>query len=273
MLLILAPVTGFAADLNDAKAVPHLDMTGQTAYRDFLAADRHRAFAIAPGGAWTWNSGTSSVESSADEALQSCEFDNGQRCILYAVDDKVVFDRKAWAGLWGPYLDRTAAEHAPIGLKRGERFHDLAFNSPVGKAMKLSDLRGKVIVLHFWGSWCPPCRREMPDMQQLHRALGKSSGIEMVLLQVREDIETARKWARQQQLQLPLHDSGVMKKEGDSLPLANGKAIHDRHIAEVFPTTYILDKHGIVVYSHIGAVSRWKEYLPLLRDVAARSGK
>lgn len=271
--LLFASTAATAASLNDIEAIPHLDRTGKEAYRDFLAAERHRAFAIAPGGAWTWNGNGSSAESVAEDTLQTCEFDNGHACILYALDDKVVFDKKAWSGLWGPYPDRSAADRANTGLKRGERFYDLAFKDPQGKAMKLSDLRGKVVVLHFWGSWCPPCRREMPEMQQLHRQLGDSSEIKMVLLQVREDIGTARKWARQQRLQLPLFDSGVSKKANDSLPLANGKSIHDRYIAEVFPTTYILDKHGIVVFANVGAISRWSEYLPLLHDAAARSGK
>ena len=262
-----------AAGLNDAEAVPHLDNAGRSAYREFLLAGSHRAFAIAPGGAWTWNGNGSSGESVAEDTLQTCEFDNGHACILYAQDDKVVFDKKVWSGLWGPYLDRSAADKANIGLKRGERFYDLAFKDPQGKAMRLSDLRGKVVVLHFWGSWCPPCRREMPEMQQLHRQLGESSEIKMILLQVREDIGTAGKWARQQRLRLPLYDSGVSKKANDSLPLAGGKSIHDRYIAEVFPTTYILDKHGIVVFANIGPISRWSEYLPLLHDVAAHSGK
>lgn len=271
--LLFSSAAATAAGLNDIEAIPHLDQSGKDAYRDFLAGGRHRAFAIAPGGAWTWNGNGSSAESVAEDTLQTCEFDNGHACILYALDDKVVFDNKAWTGLWGPYLDQSAAGRANTGLKRGERFYDLAFKDPQGKAMKLSDLRGKVVVLHFWGSWCPPCRREMPEMQQLHRQLGDSPDIRMVLLQVREDIGTARKWARQQHLRLPLYDSGVSKKANDSLPLAGGKSIHDRYIAEVFPTTYILDKHGIVVFANIGPISRWSEYLPLLRDVAARSGK
>lgn len=272
-VLLFASTAATAAGLNDIEAIPHLDQSGKEAYRDFLAAERHRAFAIAPGGAWTWNGNDSSAESVAEDTLQTCEFDNGHACILYALDDKVVFDKKAWTGLWGPYPDRSAADKANTGLKRGERFYNLAFKDPQGKAVKLSDLRGKVVVLHFWGSWCPPCRREMPEMQQLHRQLKESSEIKMVLLQVREDIGTARKWARQQHLQLPLYDSGVSRKANDSLPLADGKSIHDRYIAEVFPTTYILDKHGIVVFSNVGPISRWAEYLPLLRDVAARSGK
>lgn len=273
LLLAAIPPQGVAAALNNVNAVPHLDRAGQDAYRDFLAAGKHRAFALAPGGVWTWNGGAPSAEAAAENALETCEFDHGQRCLLYALDDKVVFEPRAWAGMWGPHLDRAAADKAKTGLSRGERFPDLAFGDPSGKAMKLSDLHGKVVMLHFWGSWCPPCRHEMPELQRLHGEIGGASRIEMVLLQVREDITTARDWARKQKLRLPLHDSGVKKKEQDFLALANGKTIHDRYIAEVFPATYILDRHGIVVYVHHGALTRWKEYLPLLRDVAEHSGK
>ena len=57
------------------------------------------------------------------------------------------------------------------------------------------------------------------------------------------------------------------------MTLANGKQIRDRELARVFPTTYVLDKHGMVVFSHVGPVSGWLQYLPFLRDVAAKSGK
>jgi hypothetical protein len=72
---------------------------------------------------------------------------------------------------------------------------------------------------------------------------------------------------------LPLYDSGANGKSTDALALADGRKMHDRDIAAAFPTTYILDKHGVVVFSNIGPVSRWPQYLPLLQDVAARSGK
>lgn len=269
----LSPAT-LAAALDDVAAVPHLDTAGREGYRDFLIFDKHRAFAIAPGGAWSWKGGEASAESAEQGALNACRDNSDQSCVLYAVDDKVVFDSKAWSRLWGPYLNRAQAGQARTGLNRGERFYNLAFRSAAGKPMALSDLQGKVVLLHFWGSWCSPCRREMPELQQLQRALEKSADIRMVLLQVREDYSTARGWARQQRLQLPLFDSGVGKGgANDMLNLAEGKPIQDRHIAEVFPTTYILDKHGIVLFSNIGPVSHWSQYLPLLHDAAARSGK
>jgi thiol-disulfide isomerase/thioredoxin len=189
------------------------------------------------------------------------------------VNDQLVFDAKTWARLWGPYQNRTEASQAHIGTERGKRFYNLSFRSLSGKPMTLSDLQGKVVLLHLWGSWCPSCRREMPELQQLYQALGTSSNVQMVLLQVRENFPTARQWTRQQHLNLPFFDSGVKDGTVDSLTLAGGNAIPDRNIAAVFPTTYVLDRNGIVVFSHIGPVSRWSQYLPLLRDVAARSGK
>ena len=268
------PMSSAAADLNDATAIPHVDNAGQEGYRDFLMFDKHRAYAIAPGGAWSWKGGEPSVESAEQDALKACQEESGQSCILYAVDDKVVFDSKAWARLWGPYLNHTEADRSQEGVERGKRFPNLVFKSADGKSTTLADLRGKVVMLHFWGSWCSPCRSEMPELQMLHRSLEASSDIQMVLLQLRESADISRQWMRQQHLSLPMYDSGVSGKfMGNTLMLADGRKMHDRDIVAVFPTTYILDKHGIVVSSNIGPVSRWPQYLPLLRDVAERSGK
>ena len=273
LAIVLSPLVCQAATLSDVKAVPHLDSAGQEGYRDFLSFDKHRAFVIAPGGAWYWKGGEASAEAASRNALQACQNDNGTACVLYAVDDKVVFNEKSWSQLWGPYLNGVEASKARTGLNRGERFYNLTFKNASGKAISLSDLKGKVVLLHFWGSWCPPCRNEMPELQKLYQSMDASSGIEVILLQVQEDFVASRQWAKQQKLKLPLFDSGVRNRATSSLTLADGKKIQDRDIAPAFPTTYILDKNGIVVFSSIGPVARWPQYLPLLRDVAARSGK
>jgi peroxiredoxin len=273
IIFCIQPAAVFAAALNDIDAVPHLDSAGKHGYREFQAAEKHRAFVISPGGAWFWKAGESDAESAAEAALQACLDSTGISCLPYAVNDRVVFDEKAWARLWGPYQTRAEASQAYIGKERGDRFFNLSFRNASGKLMKLSDLKGKVTLLHFWGSWCPSCLREMPELQQLHRALETSPDIQMVLLQVREKFATGRQWAQQQHLDLPLYDSGVSATASATLSLAGGKVIPDREIAAAFPTTYILDKHGIVVFSHVGSISGWLQYLPLLRDVAERSGK
>lgn len=269
----LLPATVMAAALNDIEAVPHLDAAGKQGYREFLAAEKHKAFVIAPGGIWFWKAGEDTAESAIENALQSCLEEKALSCTPYAVNDQIVFDEKAWLKLWGPYQGKAAAARAYVGKERGDRFYNLSFRNSAGKLMKLSDFRGKVVLLHFWGSWCPSCLREMPELQQLYRALGASSDIQMVLLQVREKFATGRQWVQQKNLDLPLHDSAVTGTALDLMSTAEGKPIHDRDIATAFPTTYVIDKHGIVVFSHVGAVSGWMQYLQLLRDVAERSGK
>jgi len=273
ILFTLSPCISLAAELHDIEAVPHLDSAGREGYRDFLTFDKHRAFAIAPGGIWSWKGGESSAEAAEQGTLRACSEESGQACVLYAVDDRVVFDAQAWSRFWGPYLSRTEASKAHEGVNRGERFYNLAFRGAPGKSMTLADLRGKVVLLHFWGSWCSPCRSEMPELQKLFQKLGASPDIRMVLLQVREDSAQSGLWARQQHLKLPFYDSGVKSGAADWLSLADGNKIRDRDIAAVFPTTYILDKHGVVIFANNGPVAHWPQYLPLLRDVAARSGK
>ena len=273
VLIWLSPLAGLAEALDNIKAIPHLDSAGQDAYREFLASRKHRAFAVAPGGAWSWKSGEATVQSASDSALQTCRDDSDQACIVYALDDHVVFDTHAWARLWSPYLNHDEANRAHVGLDRGERFFNLAFRDASGRGTTLSELHGKVVLLHFWGSWCPPCRNEMPDLQRLHKSLEPATDIQMVLLQVQENFEISRHWMLEQHLSLPIFDSGIRAQEMGMLSLANGVKIRDRDIAPAFPTTYILDKQGIVVFSNIGPVAHWPQYLPLLRDVAARSGK
>ncbi len=270
---VLSVDVALAAALKDVNAVPHLSNSGREGYQAFLQADRHRAFAIAPGGAWAWKSSEATAEIASEGALQICQQSTAQTCVPYALDDQVVLNEKYWNTLWRPYKNRAAAAKAVTGKARGERFFDLAIKSPSGKAMKLSDMRGKVLLVHFWGTWCPPCRNEMPELQKLHQALGGASDIQLVLLQMREDYGTASLWMDVQGFKLPLFDSGVVDAGSDTLTLAGGKQIRDRELARVFPTTYVLDKHGLVVFSHVGPVSGWLQYLPFLHDAAANSGK
>lgn len=252
---------------------PHLATANQLEFRDYLEAPDHRAFAIAPGGAWGWSAGEPSAEAAGDKALADCAGNTEQRCVLYGVDGRLVFDARGWQQLWGPYATGREATARRVGTARGERFPNLSLKDARGRSVTLASLAGKTVFLHFWGTWCPPCRREFPEIARLQASLAGRGDIAFVLVQVREDFATARDWLQRQGLSLPLFDSGVRSDMDTELHLADGGTIADRKLASRFPTTYVLDKRGIVVFSHVGPVADWQQYVGFLRDAADLSGR
>lgn len=255
-----------------AQAAPPLDEKGRAGYAEYLQAQPHRAFAIAPGGAWSWRGEMPSVDMALQGAIEDCQTHARRRCLAYALDDQVVFDARAWAGAWRPYATQVEAARAGEGLKPGQRFPDIAYRDPAGKPRKLSDDRGRVVIVHFWGSWCPPCQREMPDLQRLHGQLRRAPNIRFVFLPVREPVARSRDWARSRNISLPISDGGSPAEKQGAFLLSDGRLIGDRGVARVFPTTYVLDGHGLVLFVSTGPVGDWTSLAPLLKD-AAGSGR
>src|SRR5690625_3090301 len=70
-------------------------------------------------------------------------------------------------------FENTTSEVDPdseleVGLDAGQLAPDFELQTVNGETMQLSDLRGEKVLLNFWATWCPPCRAEMPDMQNYH---------------------------------------------------------------------------------------------------------
>ncbi len=269
-LLLMKP-----AFADETIYIPHVDQRAIDSYQfDYVYAGYHRAYAIAAGGAWAWKSDEASEELARQSALAACSSYTQQTCLLYSVNDNVVFDKAAWYRSWGPYQSTQLAQQAETGTLRGQRFYDLSFTAPDGKKKSISDLRGKVVFVHFWGCWCPSCRHEFGTLIDMYRILQSKhkDQVELVVLQVREPIETARNWTKKHGLTaLPLSDSGVQSEEDTQLTLRDGKKIKDRKLARVFPASYVLDKNGVVVFSHMGSIKNWTEYIPFYSDVIERA--
>jgi thiol-disulfide isomerase/thioredoxin len=234
-------------------------------YGAFLRAPDHRAFAIAPGGVWGMATDSASLAQAEEKALAQCREATSQKCHLYAADDAVVFNRAAWDASWLPAPDGA---HAATGTAVGDLFPDLVFTGPDGVRHSLADYRGEVVVLHFWASWCGFCQRELPDLARLAGRVGGNARIRFLPVQAREPIATARRWAAAHGIEMPLYDGGG----SDVFRLADGSSVPDRSLAHNYPSTYVLDQNGVVVFRHVGPLEDWVDYLPLLTHLA-RAGR
>lgn len=114
-----------------------------------------------------------------------------------------------------------------------------------GGEMQLSSLRGKVVMVNFWATWCPPCKAEMPSMERLYAQL-KNSGFELLAINVEPDgLEVLPEFLRQHPHTFPV----AVDTEGD---------IQSEYGVFRFPESFIVDRDGRVVEHIIGARD-WSE--------------
>lgn len=111
-----------------------------------------------------------------------------------------------------------------------------------GAALKLSDLKGKVVLLNFWATWCPPCREEIPSMMKLNSAMA-GKPFQMVAVSIDEGGKPTLE--------------AFFKETGMSLPTyldPSGASSKSYGITGV-PESFIIDKQGIIVKKVVGGVS------------------
>ena len=262
LFAILAPRLR-AAEGAEA-APPTATQQAREDYSEFLRAENHRAFAVGPGGSWGMATDASSLKLAEAKALDQCQAADSQNCLVYAADGKVVLDQAAWLASWRP-SSAVAAARARSGTEVGDRFPDFVVTGPDGARRSLADFHGQVVVLHFWGSWCGICQRELPELSRLYQRAASIPGLRFVPVQAREPIAASQRWAAAHDIHLPLYDGGGT----DAFRLANGRQVSDRSLAHNYPSTYVLDQNGVVVFRHIGELQSWGDYLPLLAHLAA----
>ena len=116
---------------------------------------------------------------------------------------------------------------------------DFALRDLQGRTHRLAEFRGRVVFLNVWATWCPPCRMEMPSMEQLHRRL---QGKEFVMLAVSEDEDgpaVVQRFIDQLGLTFPV----LMDPDG---------IVPGRYGVTGYPETFIIDREGRVIKHTIG---------------------
>ncbi len=116
-----------------------------------------------------------------------------------------------------------------------------------GKEMKLSDYKGKVILLNFWATWCPPCRKELPDLSTLSGEF-KDKEFKMIGVSVDDNQEVLNNFLKTNNLSYT-----VVFEPNELVSKYMESAGQNQNVV---PQTYIIDKNGKVVEAIMGARSK-----------------
>jgi len=127
-----------------------------------------------------------------------------------------------------------------------------------GHEVKLSDLRGKVVYLDFWASWCAPCKVALPELEKMHEELA-SAGLEVVGVNLDEEEVHARKAADAGGVHYTLL-RGVDQKSIEAYALMK------------MPAAYLIDRDGVVRYSYQGFSEKGFAGVRPLVDSLVRTG-
>lgn len=114
-----------------------------------------------------------------------------------------------------------------------------ALPTPDGRTIDLAGLRGKVVLLNFWATWCPPCREEMPSMERLHQEF-KDQGLVVLAVNVQESPKRVVLFMRGFQLSFPT-------------VLDADTTVTARYQVRGLPATFLIDRQGRLVGQVIGA--------------------
>jgi peroxiredoxin len=107
-----------------------------------------------------------------------------------------------------------------------------------GKNVKLSELRGNVVLLNFWASWCGPCREEMPLLNKIHQKY-EPLGFTILGVNVEEDSDAAKKFIAQRPVDFPIL-------------LDNTNKVSKLYDVIAMPTTVVIDRDGNMRFLHQG---------------------
>ncbi len=140
----------------------------------------------------------------------------------------------------GRFLDKNAKVTVDlVAPYPGYLAPDFLFEDLEGHWVRLSDFRGKPVLLNFWATWCPPCRKEIPDLQKFHEQYGDK----IVLLGINwgEDIEEVRRFLERYGATY----TNLMDKDGKFFVLYQLTGL---------PTSYWVDEQGIIRGMWLGAM-------------------
>lgn len=122
--------------------------------------------------------------------------------------------------------------------REGDKAPGFSLRSGDGTIRDLAGLQGRVVIVNFWGTFCPPCKEEMPAIQSQYDKW-KDRGVEVLAVNLGESEVTAQSFVRQHSLTFPiLYDPNL--------------AVRDKYGVNQYPTTFFIDSNGKIHKTVIG---------------------
>ncbi|GAB3025652.1 hypothetical protein GCM10027051_33020 [Niabella terrae] len=148
-------------------------------------------------------------------------------------------DAKSWVlqqlmhtGIFNPKFETSSPDPA------GQSVMDFDFKTAQGDIQNLSSLRGKVVFINFWASWCPPCRAEFPAIESVYSGLKDHPDVFFLMINQDDDLTAAHHFLEKEHYSIPFYKT-------------NGPVPPEIY-SGTLPTTVVLDKRGRIRFHHEG---------------------
>lgn len=170
--------------------------------------------------------------------------------ILFVPDAKAFLIRGLMeVGLYHPKIEQPAQ---PAQDLTGIQFEDIK-----GNIVDLGDLKGKIIFLNFWATWCPPCRAEMPSIAKLYNQFKDDKDIVFIFADADGNLEKSTKFMSSRKYLMPVF------KVNSNIP--------EQIFSGSLPTTVVFDKQGRLSFKHEGVADyNDKKFIAFLNKLKAQ---
>jgi len=132
-------------------------------------------------------------------------------------------------------------ESEDVGLSEGQTAPDFLLTTLEGEEARLSDFRGQPVIINFWATWCPPCRAEMPDFQELY----ESEDVEILAVNLTESEQS------EEGVQDFIDELGLTFP----VPMDGDTIVSQMYEVQAYPTSYMVDSEGKIQFVARGAIN------------------